>query len=75
MREIVMAARKQNRKQTSPLETLFSTDRRDRRPGTHFASEFGSPRRSKDPARDEPHVDEDLGCSEFGIDLPFLRRE
>jgi hypothetical protein len=59
----------------SPLHTLFSADRRDRHPGTHFASEFGSPRRERTKPKDEPHVDEDLGCSAFGIDLPFLRRD
>jgi hypothetical protein len=70
-----MPLRKQKHDEVSPLEAFFLTDRRDRRPGTHFASEFGSPRRRPRPPKDEPHVDEDLGCSEFGIDFPFLRRD
>lgn len=54
----------------------FPGDRRDRRPGTHFAAELGAPRREKRARRDDvddPHIDEDLGVSAYGIDLPFLK--
>jgi hypothetical protein len=56
---------------------VFAGDRRDRRPGTHFARELGAPRRDKRRRGERPddgHVDEDLGVSAYGIDLPFLRR-
>ena len=73
-----MAARREtSRRSESPIETLFlSPDRRDRHPGTHFADELGSSpsRAGRRAPKDEPHVDEDLGCSEFGIDFPVLRR-
>jgi len=60
---------------SSPLDPLFVADRRDRHPGTHFSDEFGSPKVARARKKeDEPHVDEDLGCSEFGIDFPGLRR-
>jgi hypothetical protein len=51
----------------------FGGDRRDRRPGTHFAAEIGCSKPRPQLDRD-PCVDEDLGCSQFGIDLPFLPR-
>jgi hypothetical protein len=59
----------------APLPVPFAGDRRDRHPGTHFAAELGAPPRRKSKkakAADDPHVDEDLGVSAFGIDLPFL---
>jgi hypothetical protein len=58
------------------VDGAFPGDRRDRRPGTHFAAELGAPLREKrrrGEAADEPHVDEDLGVSAYGIDLPFLK--
>ena len=71
-----MGSRK--RLQTRPLDGLFVGDRRDRHPGTHFVTELGAPpsrRRTRrhDPL-DDPHVDEDLGCSAFGIDLLIVGR-
>jgi hypothetical protein len=72
-----MAARREpSRASTSPLDSLFLSDRRDRHPGTHFADELGAlrPRAATRARKDEPRVDEDLGCSEFGIDFPALRR-
>jgi hypothetical protein len=58
------------------LSPAFVIDRRDRRPGTHFAAELGQQKKQKPLAADrDPHVDEDLGCSAFGIDLPFLPRD
>lgn len=72
-----MAVQKARHATSSSLTSVFLVDRRDRRPGTHFAAELGAgkSKRSKAPAIDDPHVDEDLGCCEFGLDLPFLRRE
>ncbi|HUE39160.1 MAG TPA: hypothetical protein VMR29_06625 [Candidatus Binatia bacterium] len=69
-----MAARKPRRPSSSPLDGLFPGDRRDRRPGTHFAAELGAPpKRSRKPsaAESDPHVDEDLGICEFGFDWPL----
>jgi len=71
-----MAARKSRRASSSPLDGPFPGDRRDRRPGMHFAAELGAPPREKrkaSPAETDPHVDEDLGVSEFGIDWPLLK--
>ena len=59
------------------LPSLSHGDRRDRRPGTHFAAELGAPSRARRkplPAETDPHVDEDLGVSQFGIDLPFVKQ-
>lgn len=68
-----------SRRNSSSLPDGFRVDPRDRRPGTHCASEIGAPRppRAKDVSRAarDAHVDEDLGCCAFGIELPFLRRE
>jgi hypothetical protein len=72
-----MTAQRNREPHRSPMSDLFPSDRRDRRPGTHFAAELGGPSRAKKkplPGEIDPHVDEDLGVSEFGIDLPFLRR-
>jgi hypothetical protein len=70
-----MPTRRSKKQETATLDGPFPGDRRDRRPGTHFAAELGAPSRKKRrPAEDrDPHVDEDLGVSEFGIDLPFIR--
>jgi hypothetical protein len=71
-----MPARKSARSSSSPLDGLFAGDRRDRRPGTHFAAELGAPAKSKrkrTPADADPHVDEDLGVCEFGFDWPILK--
>ncbi|MGH7318777.1 MAG: hypothetical protein ACRELA_04000 [Candidatus Rokuibacteriota bacterium] len=61
---------------TTPLPPTFLVDRRDRRPGTHFARDLGpTPKRMKLSRADrDAHVDEDLGCSAFGIDLPLVPR-
>jgi len=63
-------------RRNAPMPALFGVDQRDRRPGTHFATELGAPlHRTKKKSRavvEDPHVDEDLGVSAFGIDLPFL---
>jgi len=70
-----MASRKR-RAPSSPLDGLFPGDRRDRRPGTHFAADLGAPPRAKrkaSPAETDPHVDEDLGVSAYGIDWPLLK--
>jgi len=72
-----MAVHRSRRNASSSLDGCFPGDRRDRRPGTHFAAELGAPSRArKKPTRDEsdPHVDEDLGVSQFGIDLPFIKQ-
>ncbi len=55
----------------------FLLDRRDQRPGTHFAAELGArQRQAKNPAPAEEHeIDEDLGCCAYGIDLLFLPRD
>ena len=74
-----MATRKSPRPSSSPqrvLDGLFPGDRRDRRPGTHFAAELGAPpkRKPKQSVADrDAHVDEDLGVSEFGFDWPILK--
>jgi hypothetical protein len=67
-----MATRTSKRSSASLIPPLIPFDRRDRMPGTHFARELGAPssRRKKQlPQERDPHVDEDLGCSAFGIDL------
>jgi hypothetical protein len=71
-----MVPHKSRRDSTSSLPGLYPGDRRDRRPGTHFAAELGAPSRAKHkllPPETDPHVDEDLGISQFGIDLPFVK--
>jgi hypothetical protein len=71
-----MVPHKSRRHSTSSLPGLYPGDRRDRRPGTHFAAELGAPSRAKHkplPPETDPHVDEDLGISQFGIDLPFVK--
>jgi hypothetical protein len=71
-----MVPHKFRRRSTPPLSGLYPGDRRDRRPGTHFAAELGAPSRAEHkpkPPEAEPHVDEDLGISQFGIDLPFVK--
>jgi hypothetical protein len=71
-----MAVHGSRRNTASSLDGCFPGDRRDRRPGTHFAAELGAPSRAKrkaTSAETDPHVDEDLGVSEFGIDLPFVK--
>jgi len=75
-----MSTRRAKTRNPFELSGAFPGDRRDRRPGTHFAAELGSPptgRKKRGRGGDEPgdpHVDEDLGVSAFGIELPFLRR-
>ena len=69
-----MAMRASRSESSRPVAPLFFVDRRDRRPGTHFAAELGRTAPVGCPAP-EDHVDEDLGESAFGIDLPFLRRD
>jgi hypothetical protein len=73
-----MAMRRTPRASAADLSGPFPGDRRDRRPGTHFAAELGAPATRKTKRQSvadaDPHVDEDLGVSEFGIDLPFLKR-
>jgi hypothetical protein len=59
------------------LRRVFAADRRDRRPGTHFAAELGSPprvRRKRLPPEIDPHVDEDLGTAAYGIDWSFVKK-
>jgi len=70
-----MPTRRSRTQHPTTLDGPFPGDRRDRRPGTHFAAELGAPSRKKRAPVDDrdPHVDEDLGVSEFGIDLPFLK--
>jgi hypothetical protein len=71
-----MAPHESLRHSTSFLTGLYPGDRRDRRPGTHFAAELGAPSRAKRrplPTETDPRVDEDLGISQFGIDLPFVK--
>jgi hypothetical protein len=71
-----MPTRRPAKNEPRTTDGVFPGDRRDRRPGTHFAAELGAPRREKLARRgaaDDPHVDEDLGVSAFGIDLPFLK--
>jgi len=72
-----MPTRRSRTQNPTTLAGPFPGDRRDRRPGTHFAAELGAPSRKKpgrnDRELDDPRVDEDLGVSAFGIDLPFLR--
>ena len=69
-----MPTRRSRTHQPATLDGPFPGDRRDRRPGTHFAAELGAPSRKKgkQTGDDDPHVDEDLGVCAFGIDLlPF----
>jgi len=69
-------ARQKIRRSNSPLPWISPGDRRDRRPGTHFAAELGAPSqagRKPLPHEADPRIDEDLGVSEFGIDLPFVK--
>lgn len=71
-----MAVHRPRRTTSASLDGCFPGDRRDRRPGTHFAAELGAPSRRKrktTPAEIDAHVDEDLGVSAFGIDWPFLK--
>ena len=71
-----MAPDKSRGRSIPPLLGLYIGDRRDRRPGTHFAAELGAPSRTKHkplPPETDPRVDEDLGISQFGIDLPFVK--
>jgi hypothetical protein len=71
-----MAVHKPRHTTASSLAGCFPGDRRDRRPGTHFAAELGAPSRAKrkaEPAQADERVDEDLGVSAFGIDWPFLK--
>ena len=71
-----MVVRKSRPASSPALFGLFPADRRDRSPGVHFAVELGSPPRKKrrpSAADADAHVDEDLGVSAFGIDLPFLK--
>lgn len=71
-----MAPQKIRRRSNAPLPWLYLGDQRDRCPGTHFAAELGAPSRAERkplPPETDPHVDEDLGVSEFGIDLPFVK--
>ena len=75
MTEVLMTSRRNTGGHSSKLDTLFPGDRRDRRPGTHFAAELGRTKPPKSPPEKDAHVDEDLGCSEFGIDFPFLHRD
>jgi hypothetical protein len=67
--------RKARHPSSHELSGAYPGDRRDRRPGTHFAAELGAPATRKRASRQDsdPHVDEDLGVSAFGIDLPFLK--
>lgn len=62
-----------------PLGPMFLFDRRDRRPGTHFAAELGprlrESRKAAPSSEITAEIDEDLGCCAFGIDLPFLPRD
>lgn len=74
-----MALQKPKHAATSSMTPMFLFDRRDRRPGTHFAAELGPqsgriPRKGKASPNRDPQVDEDLGCCAFGIDLLFLPR-
>ena len=66
-----MAARKSRRASSSPLDGPFPGDRRDRRPGTHFAADIDHDR--IDPVGqglhrevvDERSVDEKLGSADL----------
>ena len=67
---------RRSRRDPSSVYGPFPGDLRDRRPGTHFAADLGGPPRSRRRSRtenDDPHVDEDLGVSAYGIELPFLK--
>jgi hypothetical protein len=67
--------RVRRRASTSGLGGPFSIDRRDRRPGTHFAVELDVTADHRPlPTESDPRVDEDLGTSAFGIDLLFVGR-
>jgi len=71
-----MPTRRSSKQDPATVYGPFPGDRRDRRPGTHFAAELGAPPRSARRRRardDDPHVDEDLGVSAYGIGLPFLK--
>ncbi len=67
-----MANQNSRRPPVPSLPEVTPFDGRDRMPGTHFAAEIGSPpkrRKKRLPPELDPHVDEDLGCAAFGIDL------
>ena len=74
-----MALHKARHAVTRSMTPMFLFDRRDRRPGTHFAADLGPQpgrirREAKTSPDRDPQVDEDLGCCAFGIDLLFLPR-
>ncbi len=72
-----MTSRARVDRTSSFLFEVFAADRRDRRPGTHFAAELGAPPRATRkplPPELDPHVDEDLGTAAYGIDWAFVKK-